>query len=136
MKMENKINLNIVFNILNEIIEFNHLEKYLIDKNEREVCIFDTSNAFGITIVKFNFPFLMLYVENNEVAFHTTNFESENQVKDLLNSFINGQYNYNLKFEVLCILNWRNPLLSKFNLECENVTLQASIGGYDWTKKS
>lgn len=78
----------------------------------------------------------MLYIENNECSFHTTEFKSEDEIKELLNSFIKGKYAYNMEFKKLNKLVWQSNSLSSFDRGEIDKTLELSKMGFDWTKKN
>jgi hypothetical protein len=136
--MNKKINLHKIFESVLELIEFHKLNNYLYEGPEldegSEIYLFENVNAFGLRLWKSEYPFLMLYIENNEWVFMINQFQSENQIIELINNFIKGEYNYKLESDRLKSLIWNDPILSNFDLHNDNMFQIKSRHGFDWTK--
>ena len=80
-----------------------------------EIYLLSDKSAISVRIVAMEVPFIIFTIERKEFDFYLSDFESIFQIKQLLLSFLEGDYRCKVIGGVLSAIYWNDTTLTKFN---------------------
>ena len=105
------------------------------DLNKSEVTLFHKEQTVQINLRKLDFLFLLIQLDRRVIEYSLKDFNSISQIKELIDSFFQGQYLFNMGIDNIPIqVNWENEALRNLDRKFQDIvsTDVKQFEGYIW----